>query len=388
MIDRCNILITGGGMAGMALASRLARWDRKVWLIERDDCSPANASWLSFGAWDPADAVGDDAARLSWAGAKFLDEIPGALVPKGALHLFSPSRLKEAGQMWMRGIRAGSGVRQLEAAEVVERLPWVKTDDGHCAAALWIPAGAAGMIDMSQLYSHFRSRFYERGGRILLDEALVEADYGGGAWTVRTTKGSMRADVIVNCAGAWSDDVARKCHARRVGLHSTKRAALSLAAAGAAELPWRNSPYVAWHRDSSVAYCELLPNGRAVVSPAGEAAWSGGEVEADSWQIKEALDQFESATSLHLDETKGTSWAWVRSSVGDGRPIIGWARETPAFFWMTGFGRGGAECALSASAMAADMIRNRKDFSWIADQYGIQASWFAPDRLASAGVSA
>jgi D-arginine dehydrogenase len=388
MIDRCNILIVGGGIAGITLGAMLADWDRKVWVLDQEEYTPAHSSWLALNAWDPTQSRDADVARLSWAAASLWDKIPGALVPKGALHLFHSDSLKEAADWWTRGIRAATGIQQLEPEALAERFPWLKGNSDDRAAALWVPPGAAGMIDVGRLYSRYRDLFYQRGGKILLEEALVEAGYGGGAWTVRTTRGVLRADVIVNCAGAWADDVARRCTVRRLGFHSTKRAAISFPVAGSTELPWRNGPFLSWHRRGSTAYWDVSSKGRVLVSPAEEASWKGGEIEPEAWQIAAALDGFESATGLRLDETSGSSWAWVRTSIADGRPVLGWARETPHFFWMTGFGAAGAECALSGSAIASDMISNRRQFSWLSDQYGIRAASFAPDRLAYTGVTA
>jgi D-arginine dehydrogenase len=389
MIDRCNILIVGGGFAGIALGAMLADWDRKVWILDQEECTPAHASWLALNAWDPNQSRDADVARLSWAATALWDKIAGALVPKGALHLFRSDSLKEAADMWTRGIRTATGIEQLEPEDLTERFPWLNSASDACAAALWVPPGAAGMIDLGRLYSHYRDRLYQRGGKILLEEGLVEAAYGGRGWTVHTTKGAFRADVIVNCGGAWADDVARRCSVRRLGFHSTKRAAISFPVAGSAELPWRDGPFLSWHRGgSAAAYWDVTSKGRVLVSPAEEASWNGGDVEPEGWQIAAALNDFESATGIRLDETSGSSWGWVRTSMADGRPVIGWARETPHFFWMTGFGRAGAECALSGSAIASDMISNRQKFSWLTDQYGIRSRSFAPDRLAYAGVTA
>src|SRR5215217_6119392 len=115
MIDRCNIIIVGGGLTGIALGAQLAGWDRKVWILDQEEISPAHSSWLALTPWDPIGPGDEDTARLSRAGAALWEKIPGAMKPKGALHLFDSGSLLDAGERWVRGLRAPTGIQQLEA---------------------------------------------------------------------------------------------------------------------------------------------------------------------------------------------------------------------------------------------------------------------------------
>lgn len=386
MLDKCNTLIVGGGLAGMILGSRLAQWGQKVWIVEKEEYSPAHTSWRALNAWNSAEAWDEDVAQLSRAGSALWNEAGDVLTSKGWLQLFDSAALTQASAMWARGIRAATGIEQLEPWEAAKKFPWLKIDSTDIAAALWIPPGAAGMIDAGRIYSHFRRRFYEQSGSILLSESFLDARSGGGAWTVRTSKGALRADTVVNCAGAWAGEVALRCGVRGPALHSTKRAMMSLPLTGSAELPWRNGPLVSWNSGLAAAVCNVR-SGWADLSPAGEAEWASGAIEPEGWQIAEALRTLDTRTWLRLDEGRATSKAWLRTRVPDGRPLIGWS-DVPGYFSMTGFGETGPECALSASAIAADMISGRSDFRWLTDQYGLRMGRFAPDRWNNARVTA
>jgi D-arginine dehydrogenase len=388
MIDRCDILVIGAGLAGVALAARLGDWKRKVWVLEREEYSPCHATDRALCPWDPSLVVDDDTAALAWAGAAEWSDIPEAFEPKGMLHIFANDCLAAYTDAAVRGCRSGSGVQELEAEDAARRFPMIRFDWNAWGAALWTPAGAAGTVHMRRLYSHFRAALYRQAGRILLGESLESASYGGGAWTVRTSHRMIRADIVVNCAGAWADDVARRCETRRLGFHSTKRSALNLAVEPGADWPWRNVPQISWHGRGTTAYCDIHSNQRVSFSPPDEGSSWPCNAEPEPWQIAAAIDRFEQWTNLRLIEVSGVSWAWLRTTPIDGRPVIGWAREAPDFFWLTGFGASGPECALAGSAIAADMIRNSTEFSWLVDQYGIRSERFSPDRLGYAGVSA
>lgn len=388
MTDRCSIAIIGAGLAGVALAARLAACGRTVWLFEEAPHSPRHARRGAVLPWDPSWQADDDSAQLSSAGAALWEEAPRAFSPKAMLHVFSGGGLDRAGSMWARGLRAATGVEQIEPADLAKRLPRWEASRWDCEAALWAPAGAAGTINLQRLYSHFRSELYRHGGRIMLNEPVLDTRYGGGAWTIRTGRRTVRADMVANCAGAWADEVAKRCDVRPLRLRIEKRAALHAALAEGADSPWRNYPFLVWHKARSSAFCEIQSNGWALISPAETADGTAGDVKAAPAQIAAAIDWFEWATGLRLDETKSASWAWAYATTRDSRPVIGWAREAPAYFWFTAWGGVGPECLLSSSAIAADMMTNRSDFDWLVDQYGIRMNRFAPDRLPFAGVMA
>lgn len=387
MADRCHILVIGAGLAGVSVAARLARWDRTVWILEQEEYSPYHATDRALTPWDPAWVSDPDSAALAWASAAMWDEVPKVLSPKGVLHLFGEDWLADYPDMLARGFATGSGVEQLEKWEIAQRFPFLKVDSGHCEAALYVPPGAAGTIDARRLYSYFRSQLYRRAGRIFLREALEEGSYGGGAWTVRTKSRTIRADVIVNCAGAWADDVARKCGTRRMGLVSTKRTLLSLAIEPNSDVLWRGGPFIVWQGNPADFLCDLRPKHRVVISPADETPSPPCDAEVEPWEVAAAIERFEDWTTMRLNETCGSSWAWLRTYAKDRRPVIGWAREAPGFFWSTGFGESGSKCALAASAIAADMIRNQSEFSDLIDRYGIRMERFSPERLGFAGVA-
>jgi len=388
MVDKCQILIIGSGIAAVSLGARLARWDRTVWLLEREEYAGCQASERAVAPWDPAWVADPDSATLAWASAGMWDEAPNVLTPKEMLHIYAEDWLADMPEMYARGFAKGTGVEQLERRDIASRYPYLNTDGGRCAAALYLPAGAAGTIDARRLYSHFRSQLYRWSGKIFLKEELLHATYGGGAWTVRTNRREIRADVIVNCAGAWADEVARRCETRRIGLWSTKRTALNLAIKPNAVVPWPGGPFLVWQRRLAPFICDLLPHGRTIISPATEEASAPCNAQVEGWEVAAAIDTVEDWTWIRVLEDSGPSWSWLRTCVRDRRPVIGWARDVPNFLWVAALGWTGVECTLAISAIASDMALNRSEFAELVNRYGIQTERFSPDRLAYAGVTA
>jgi D-arginine dehydrogenase len=388
MADKCQILIIGSGITAVSLGARLARWDRTVWLLEREEYSGCQTTERAVAPWDPAWVADPDSAALGWASAGIWDEAPDVLTRKDMLHIYSEDWLADMPERYARGFAAGTGVEQLEGSDIIKRFPYLKSETARWVGALFVPAGAAGTIDVRQLYSHFRAQLYRWSGQIFLKEELLHATFGGGAWTVRTNKREIRADVIINCAGPWADEVARRCDTRRIGLWSTKRVALNLAIKPNAVVPWPGGPFLVWQRRLAPFICDLLPRGRVIVSPATEEVSPPCDPQVEAWEVAAAIGTIEDWTTLRVLEDSGPSEAWLRTCVRDRRPVIGWARDVPAFYWVAGLGWTGIESTLAISAIASDMVLNRSDFAELVSRYGIRTERFSPDRVAYAGVSA
>ncbi|MFZ2448861.1 MAG: L-2-hydroxyglutarate oxidase [Syntrophobacteraceae bacterium] len=94
------------------------------------------------------------------------------------------------------------GLKMLEPAEVREIEPHVR-----CMRGLLVPG--TGIVDFTTVAGAYADVFKKAGGKIFLGRKVVRVSAEGGGVRVGTTDGEISARVLVNCAGLYSDRVAR-----------------------------------------------------------------------------------------------------------------------------------------------------------------------------------
>src|SRR5205085_7680384 len=94
-------------------------------------------------------------------------------------------------------------------------------------------------IDVAGLHAACLKRARAGGARLVTDAPLLRAERRGGRWRIETGAGAYEADIIVNAAGAWADEVAARCGERPLGITPYRRtiAQLRVAPPAPAALP-------------------------------------------------------------------------------------------------------------------------------------------------------
>lgn len=381
MKTECNILIVGASATSVALASRLASCGRKVLLLEKEVCAPCCDDYVTDPLCYPSATV-----RALLMASSELCCVGQDGCDKQVLHMFGCEDLGACVDMFDCCIRIGCDASQMESSDIAAAYPYLAgCDPKGATAAICVEAK---LCSGTAMYWHFARQFLRCGGRICFGEELLSGCYGGGYWTVTTSKRTIRADVVINCAGACADEVARRCDVRRLRLASARQTCLDLALAqDCDELAAEAGPLVCWEKDGESLCCDFRCGSRVTLSMSGARAPAcAAEPCADD--IGAAIMCFEECAGLDLDAGSGPAMVEQRCCTPDGRPVIGWAREAPGFFWCVALDRFGVACAPAISALASDMIQNRTEFSEVMDRYGIRKDCACPDRLEFVGVVA
>lgn len=341
-----DILIVGGGIAGASLGARLAP-RRRVMLIEAEDLCGRHATGRSAAFWQAS--LGGDAPerRLSLASKAMFDSCwPGSATPllrqRGALHLTGPCGEERPDATDLRGDDAPV---RLNRADLDRVLPGLSAQ----WTGAWYEASCSD-IDVAAFHAACLAAIRRHDGVIRTDAALVTARRTGERWRVETSDGPIECAVLVNAAGAWGDDVARRSGVAPLGLEPRRRTVVQLrvARSGLRDVPFvtdsHQSFYFKGEGDASVWVC-----------PLDETLTDPCDAAPDELDVATAIDRFSKAVDWPVEAVEH-KWAGLRTFAPDRRMKFGFDPDAADFFWCVGQGGMGIQTAPAASLLCASLI--------------------------------
>ena len=342
-MERFDIVIVGGGIAGASLAARLAG-RRSVLLLESESLCGAHATGRSAAFWQ-ASLGGASPERLLSVRSKAMFDArwPGSEVPllrqRGAIHLTGPcgEAFGEADDLAGddRPVRIGR-------AELDRRVPGLRAQ----WTGAWLEPSCAD-IDVAAFHQACLVHARRQGVILRTDHALSKARRDGDEWLVDD---AVRAKVLVNAGGAWGDEVARRSGVEPLGLVPMRRTVVQLRVgrSGLRDLPFvtdlHASFYFKGEGDSSVWVCPL---DETPVDPCDAAP--------EEIDVAVAIDRFEQAVDWPVEALE-RKWAGLRTFAPDRAMKFGFDPGAPGFFWCVGQGGMGIQTAPAASLLCARMI--------------------------------
>ncbi len=369
-----DVAIVGAGMAGASLAFELAPHLR-VLLLEQESQPGYHTTGRSAALF--SEIYGNDAVRaLSRASRAFFDA-PGAgfaehplLTPRGTLFFASAEQLVQLHAVHDETAPRAPALRWLQGNEVLQRLPALNPEVAQ--AGLYEPDACD--IDVHALHQGYL-RGAKRHGATLLCQAQVEsAVQTQGHWTLGTRAGDARADLLVNAAGAWADELAQLAGVKPLGLTPLRRTALVFEDAQT----WDSA-----HWPLAVDIDEQLyikPDaGRLLASPADETPSPACDAQPDEYDVAVLLDRLERMTLLRPQRITGR-WAGLRTFAPDRTPVAGFDRGVPNFFWLAAQGGYGIQTAPALAQLSASLIRAQPLAQALAE-HGVRAQSLSAHRF-------
>jgi len=341
-----DVAIIGAGMAGASLASFLG--DRaRVTLIEGEALPGYHTTGRSAAFY--AETYGGPGVQpLTTASRDFFLSPPAGfaggplLTPRGGLHVAAADGADILDDL--AADFAGSGVRieRVRAGDVVPSMA-----DGWAGAALWEPD--CRDIDVAALHQGFLASARRSGARLVTDAMVRAITRQAGRWRIDTSAGAIEADVLVNAAGAWGDDIAALAGVAPLGLQPLRR---TVVVADVAPVPAPDLPVVI-AADGSFYF---KPDaGRLWVSPHDETPDAPSDVQPDELDVAIALDRLERATAFRVRRVE-RAWAGLRTFAPDRLPVFGHDPDAPDFVWCVGQGGFGIQTAPAAGRLLAEHL--------------------------------
>lgn len=304
-----------------------------------------------------------------------------------------PEGFAEAPLLTPRGLMRTASEDQLAALEALpdhmrdpSRLVWMTGAEAEARAPILRPGHvkrafldeSASDIDVHALLQGFLRLAKAAGADVRLGAPVREIAQEGGGWRVLAGGESLRADVVVNAAGAWADEVARMAGVAPVGLQPKRRTAITVAAP--AGLDVAALPMIV---DAAESFYVKPDAGRLLASPADETPSAPCDAQPEELDVAICVDRLCTTCALEVRRIE-SKWAGLRTFAADHLPVVGFAADAPGFFWLAGQGGTGVQTSPGLSKLAATLVLGRPIGEAVGDT-GLSAEEIAPDRPALAG---
>ena len=374
-IESWQVVVIGGGIAGASIAAELAACDARVLLLEREPQPGYHTTGRSAALFTVS--YGPPVIRALSRASAAAFHAPGdamrphpLLRPRGAVFLSRPDQLAALDAM---ETELGASVARLDRATLRDMLPILRPD--YVAGGL-IDRQAAD-IDVDALHRQYLRRLAAAGGELRCGAEVLALARDGAGWLVETPEGALRAEIVVNAAGAWADDLAAKADVVRIGLLPKRRTALLVAA------PEDATPD-AWPMavDIDERFYIKPDAGKLLISPADETPSPPCDAQPEEMDVAICIDRIQRAFDLPVRRIEH-KWAGLRSFVADKCPVAGYAPDAPGFFWLAGQGGYGIQSAPALARFAAALALGRPLPADVTDE-GVSTDALAPRRKALA----
>lgn len=342
---KADVAVIGAGMAGASLAAEIAPY-ASLLLLEAESRPGYHSTGRSAAFWSETYG-GPFVQPLTSASGPYL-EAGGFLQRRGALHL-----AQEEGRAVLADMLAefdGSTVelRLLDREALAAILPGLRP---AWSAAILEPSCAD--IDVAALHAFYLKQARGCGATLVTDAPMERANRTGSGWRIETPKGHFEAGILVDAAGAWADEVARRAGVPPIGIQPYRRTIAQLRVDPA---PPADLPLVIDARGRF--YFKPEAGGRLWLSPHDETACDPCDSAAEELDVALAIDRLGEVVDWRVERVEHR-WAGLRSFAPDRLPVYGFDPAQPRFFWCAGQGGFGIQTAPAAARLAAALLLGR-----------------------------
>ncbi|HEX8366568.1 MAG TPA: FAD-dependent oxidoreductase [Allosphingosinicella sp.] len=341
-MNRADILVIGGGVAGLSAAACLARHARVV-VLEAEDSLGVHASGRSatFSHY----GIGNRAVRALTAWSKpFFAE--GVADRAKALFIATKEMMPALEELEREMARFTEGLRRVGEAEMLGLFPPLRVGGGGAAAGCLDSDGLR--LDSDAMLQGYARAVRDAGGEVLTGRRVARIRP---SWAVSTEGGEeWRAPLLVNAAGAWADRIAVLAGVSPLGLHALRRTIVAVDPPEGTDV--RSWPFV----KTAVDDFYILPEGgRLAASPVDEVECEPCDAQPEDYDVALAAWKIEQYTKLSVARIAHRR-AGLRTFAADRVPVAGFAADAPGFFWLAGQGGYGLQTAPAMAAVTKGLI--------------------------------
>ena len=338
-IEKAEVAIIGGGIAGLSTAFHLARaGQRGLILLDREDQPGTYASGHNAAVARSLTGRPEHSA-LTAEGRRRLAEA-GLLAPTGGLLLAAEAGGLDALEAEARSLgvetRRGPGC-PLPGLRAVEHLA--------------IPGD--GVLDAAGLLRHCAEGARSAGAELRYGCAVTGLERRPSGFRLMTDRGPLDAETLVLAAGAWAGPVGHWAGSD-LAFTPLRRSLVWSGAAHPTREPWT------WWVDRPFYF--RPESGGLLLCPCEEVAVplpERGRQPATDASVLEGLYGSLHELAPDLAEIPITRyWTGIRTFAPDRRFVVGWDPKVAGLFWVAGLGGHGMTSGLAVGALAAERFRH------------------------------
>ena len=347
-----DVIVIGSGIAGISIASKLSN-DLSVCVIEKEKLLSYHSTGRSFAFY--IESYGNETIRkLTKASKQFFisnDNLKNRrlLNKRGALYLANDNQLNSKNILFNE--LNSSLIKTLDKQETINKLPCL--NENYVNSSLY--DSDASDIDIDLLYNIFLQKFKNTKGVVITDIEILNFKKNTTNWEIKTNKDTLSCKIIVNAAGAWADQIAKKINAKTINLIPKRRTVFCFKPLNL-EIN-KNWPLCV---DVDEKFYFKSENNIILASPADETPSIAEDCHPDELDIAIGIDRINKATEFKFKNIIN-KWAGLRNFVYDKTPVIGFDRNIEDFYWLSGQGGYGIQTSPALSDIAANEILNKNN---------------------------
>ncbi|MFC8040463.1 NAD(P)/FAD-dependent oxidoreductase [Paenarthrobacter sp. NPDC057355] len=339
MASNYDVVIVGGGIAGLSLAAALAG-KCTVALVEAEQTLAFHTSSRSARQLIPSygpPVVQDLTVRtLELLAARDAKATEPILTPRGFMLVGDEETVRA---------EASGNMQLISHAEAMELCPALNPDSFTAAG---LDNGSFGCNAPLLLEEH-RQNAAAAGVDIITGAKVHSTQRLGSGWQVGAGTEAFQSGVVVNAAGAWADELAVISGVEKLGLQPYRRTAAIVNVAN----PFPAQTPMVCAADASFYF---RPEGNQVLISPSEHVPSGPEdAKPHAGDIDTLIGNLNRVTTLGI-RSVDRAWTGLRTEAADGIPVVGFDAEAPGFFWLAGQGGYGFQTSSAIAELAGALI--------------------------------
>jgi glycine/D-amino acid oxidase-like deaminating enzyme len=336
-----DIIIIGAGIGGLSLAAQLAPF-ATVTVIEAEANIGYHASGRSAALYEPSYGLPSTNA-LSVASADALHS--GGYLSERGLMLLASIDERDAFDADL----ADLGLQQLSVQDACQMVPILNPD--RVAMTAYHPS--AWDIDTDRLLQDHLRTLRAHGGALCVNARVDTITQRNGIWHIAAAEQQWRANIVVNAAGAWADNIAQMAGAAQLGLQPMRRSMARIAAPDDHDL--RHWPMLMGVGESWYAKPDA---GALIVSPADQTPMPAQDAWPDDIDLAMGLASYQDMVTPTVTRPIA-SWAGLRTFAPDKQLVLGPDPAQSGFFWCAAQGGYGFQTSAAAAQVLSDVILGR-----------------------------